>query len=958
MKRDRVEGHHDEANPLEARYSRRTLLTWAGSLAAISMLPACRQPEERIFPSVTTPEAVIPGNALHYATAIALMGNAFGLLVETHEGRPTKIEGNPRHPEALGASSSFLQASIMQLYDDDRSQGATFRGQPRTWADARAMLAHSVATFKRDHGASFALVTRDHRSPTLASLVIELKKTLPDAQLFCYEPFDRSAIQAGCAAVFERTVQPTYDFAESDVVVAFDADPLGLEGSPLRAAHEWASRRAPEHGSMNRWYVVESSLTVTGSVADHRLICADARVQAALCTLSIELQQLGAIELGESLTHLVEACANTLQDASVRAQLRVVAGDLAAHRGRSLVVVGARQPKALHALAQLLNDALSNQGSTVKYVPCFDGGTHGISALQHLAEGIVSGSIQHVLTLDCNPVYDSPRELELAQRIGRLQTSIHVGLYRDETALASQWHINLAHAFESWGDAVSEDGTASIVQPMIAPLFNGHTTIDVLLDMLARNQSTHDAVRAFWQQKLGATDFDHAWRRALHDGVVAGTASATVAVVGKPDRVAANLAGARSPLPSGYELSFTLDAHVYDGRYANNTWLYELPEPFTKLTWGNAARISAAIAQKYGLSDGDMLTLGIGEHRVHVPVVVTPGQAQNTITLTVGHGRTVWGHAAAGIGYDAQLLRLTENPFYSHCDFIQRYPGRFALARTQEQFSMLGRAPVQTAVISQLAALTTKNPVQRSVFAQRATRAWAMNIDLSKCIGCNACVVACHAENNIAVVGVNGVRRGRHMHWMRIDRYFAGDGVALRTWSQPIVCQQCEKAPCETVCPAGATSHSPDGLNDMTYNRCVGSRYCANNCPFKVRKFNYFEYWGSVPATRRMQLNPDVTVRSRGVMEKCTFCVQRINAAKIDAMRNGTGHIADGSVSPACQQACPTGAIVFGDWADASSRVAAAIQSPRVYRLLDELSLEPRVFYQSNVRNPNPEFKS
>jgi len=960
MKRD-VENEHASERLVDGRYTRRSLLTWAGSAAAMSMLPACRQPAEQIVPAVSRPEQVVPGNPLHYATALALMGNAFGLLVETHEGRPTKVEGNPRHPESLGGSSSFLQASIMQLYDADRSRGATFRGQARDWAAASGMLAQLVQTSKQDRGASFALLTSDHRSPTLAALIAELRTQLPEMHVFGYEPFDRSAVHAGCELAFGHRLEPVYEYDKADVVAVFDADPLGLEGSPLRAARQWASRRSPETASMNRWYAVESSMSLTGSVADHRLVCDDSRVQAMLCAVAVELQQLGAFEPDPALASALLAWGNTIDDASCRSGLRVMARDLVAHRGRSLLVAGVRQPAAVHALAQVLNAALGNQGVAVKYVRCFDASVRGVAGLEQLSSRMAAGSIEHLLILGCNPVLDAPRELAFAQLVNRLQTSIHVGLHRDETALASQWHINQAHAFESWGDVVSEDGTASIVQPLIAPLFDGHSLIEVALSLLGRQATGYDAVRAFWHKHMGKAEFERNWRRSLHEGLVAGTAYPPEQPTSTPGALVHALGKAAAEAQAGYELSFVPDHHVFDGRFANVVWLHELPEPFTKVTWGNAARISAALARKYELSDGDLLSLGSGRARIHVPVVVARGQATNTITLTLGQGRGACAAVVRSIGYDAYPLRVRGKPFVAKCEFIERRPGRQALPRTQEQFSMLGRAPVRAGLASHFSSLLP-NRAQKEGSPERnsprALHAWAMSIDLSKCTGCNACAVACQAENNVTVVGADGVRRGRHMHWMRVDRYFEGDDRALRTYAQPVVCQQCEKAPCETVCPAGATSHSPDGLNDMVYNRCVGSRYCENNCPFKVRKFNYFEYWGSVEPTRRMQLNPDVTVRSRGVMEKCTFCVQRINAVTNSAKRNGATRINDGAIVAACEQACPAGAIVFGDLLDRRSRVALASEASRAYRLLDELGIEPRVYYQACVHNPNPEFNS
>ena len=962
---------HQQTNGLEGlasngRCSRRSLLTLAGSLAATALLPACRRPVEKIVPAVTRPELLVPGKPLHYATALSFMGTAFGLLVETHEGRPTKVEGNPRHPESLGATSSFLQASIMQLYDADRSRGPTEHGQARDWQAASGMLDALGKTLKPDQGRSFALLANDHRSPTLAAAIAELATALPEARVFGFEPFDRSEAHAGCKIAFDRAVEPIYDFSKADMVLALDADPLGMEGSPLRAARAWSVRRAPEHGPMNRWYVVESSLTATGTVADHRFRCESSRVPGVLCALAAQLHERNLIVLDDALARLVVSTSKTIDLGFWQPRLRSLADDLGAHRGRSIILAGMRQPKAVHGLVHLLNEALGNKGSTVKYVRCFDEYPSGMQALQDLAQSIRVGTTKHLLILGCSPAYDAPSELDFVQAIAQTETSIHLGMYRDETAKACNWHINQAHPFESWSDVVSEDGTASIVQPLIAPLFDGHSDIEVVRSLLGQTQSAYDAVRSYWQSQLGKANFERSWRKALHDGIVDATAFPAEEVSPETSRIAEALAALPLPVQTGYELTFVPDAHVFDGRFANNAWLHELPESVTKVTWGNVARISTAIASKYELSDGDLISLGVQGRKVQVAVVVTPGQADNTISLSLGQGRTAGGVNAIGTGINMHPLRLASSPYLSRCDSFERRPSHVQLARTQEQFGMLGRAPVKIGTSRQFEAapeavpgkVRAQDEVQRPVRPAKVAHAFAMNIDLSKCIGCNACAVACQAENNVSVVGADGVRRGRHMHWLRIDRYYEGSGDHLQAYSQPIVCQQCEKAPCETVCPAGATSHSPDGLNDMVYNRCVGSRYCENNCPFKVRKFNYFEYWGSVEPLRRMQLNPDVTVRSRGVMEKCTFCVQRINAAKISGKRRGTLQIADGSIVTACEQACPTGAIVFGDLLDQTSRVAEGRAGPRTYRLLDELNLEPRVFYQSKIRNPNPELDS
>jgi molybdopterin-containing oxidoreductase family iron-sulfur binding subunit len=928
----------------------------------MSLLPACRRPEEKIIPYVNRPEAVVPGRPLHFATALPMMGTALGVIVESHEGRPTKIEGNPLHSESRGGTSAFAQAAILDLYDPDRSHSPQTRGLPQTWDAASQVLSTLGQKLQKDKGRSLTVITGCPRSPTLAAALHDLKVLLPDAQILRYEPFDRAASQAGTQALFGEPLEAVYSFSKADVVLALDADPLGLDCGAVRMARDWAGRRAPESGAMNRVYTVESTWTTTGANADHRYWCESARVLSLLCGLLSILSSNHQLELDATLaTRITELGAPALQN-PWRKRLEVLASELASKRGRSLIIPGARQSKAVHALAHFANWALDNVGSTLQFAKTFDGADGGVASLGQVTKGIASGNTEAVLMLGVNPVYDAPGDIDFAGALSRVAMSIHLGCFVDETATACTWHLNRAHSLESWGDVVAADGTASILQPLIAPLWGGKTDAEVVRLLTGQSSSAHDQVRAHWLKQWGQTDFDNQWRRALHSGVVESTAS-TVHVA-KP-----NLQGLGECLNSlvdqsqdRYEVIFTPDAHTYDGQFANNAWLQETPEPFTKVTWGNVAKISRAIADEHGLSDGDLVTLGIEGRQIHVPVVVLSGQADTTIALSVGQGHTPAGLRSSSCGVNVNPLRVAASPFRGSCGIIKKTGNRVALARTQEHFSTEGRDIARDIPLTQVA-IEHENQGQGGLsrlekLPSGSSHAFGMGIDLSKCLGCNACVVACQAENNVSVVGADGVRRGRHMHWLRLDRYFTGTQQLPGTIAQPVTCQQCENAPCETVCPAGATSHSPDGLNDMVYNRCVGSRYCANNCPFKARRFNYFEYWATVSEPRRMQLNPDVTVRSRGVMEKCTYCVQRVNGAKLEAKQRGTAQLADGAIVTACEQACPAGAITFGDFADRTSRLAMGTLSRRCYRLLEELNLQPHTYYLAKVRNPNPELES
>ncbi len=948
--------------------SRRDVLAALATMTAFAALPSCRRPEQKVVPYVRQPEDVVPGNPLHFATALSIMGTAIGVIVESHEGRPTKIEGNPLHPESQGATSSFLQASILDLYDPDRSRGPKKGNQTQTWDNVELMLSDLGQTLEKTRGQSLAIITDCHRSPTFLAAIHELRRNMPEARILRYEPFDDSASRTGLRLAFGRPLEAVYRLSEAEVILALGSDFLGLEGSPIRAAREWAQRRAPERGPMSRLYVCESSMTVTGSNADHRFRCGSGEILEVLCALAIELQAR-ELELGDALTREVARIGESTRSGPWSKRVTAIANDLLSRRGRSLIIPGCRQPEIVHALAHALNRALGNVGITVNYVKPFDDGDAGAPALNDLVRSMMTGATDTVLMFGVNPVYDAPGDIAFADALRRVSLSIHVGTHPDETAAASTWHINRAHPLESWGDAISADGTTSLVQPLIAPLWEGRTDVEILRALVGQQGNDFNWVQDTWTKRWGKANFERNWRRALHDGIIEGTSQSPEEVVPGFDNVAKGLSTVVFRTAALVEAVFAPDAHCYDGRFANNPWMQELPDSITKLTWGNAAWISKAIAKSKDLRDGDIVSITAVGRQIQLPVVVVPGQADNTVRLTIGQGRMQGGATTRGVGVNTNPLRLTMSPYQSEVTALEKVGTSVRLARTQEHFNMEGRPLALEEVIQPGAPRGgtqsgNLNPVPSrqdgSVSLLPKTkdkpgRTWGMSIDLSKCTGCNACMVACQAENNVAVVGIDGIRRKREMHWLRIDRYFTGPSEEPTTVAQPIVCQQCENAPCESVCPVGATAHSPDGLNDMVYNRCVGSRYCANNCPFKVRRFNYFEYWGTVSAPRQMQLNPDVTVRSRGVMEKCTFCVQRINSAKIDQKKRNSARIADGTIVTACEQACPTGAITFGDLSDPTSHVAQVVSAHRSYRLLDELSLEPHVYYLSKIRNPNPE---
>jgi molybdopterin-containing oxidoreductase family iron-sulfur binding subunit len=942
-------------------FGRRRFISLMGASLALGGLVGCRRPEETIVPYTRAPEEVIPGRPLYFATALPMLGTSFGLIVESHEGRPTKIEGNPRHPESLGATSAFLQASVLDLYDPDRSDSPQQGAEKRTWDEAAALLRKIGEDAKSKKGKGLAILTEAHRSPTLAGLLGELRAALPEARIVRYEPLGRDEALEGARMAFGRPLETVLDVARARVIVSLDADLLVGEGSPLKQARGFAAGRDIEGlgaAGMSRLYAVESAFSITGAAADHRLRLASRLVPRVAFALARELSKLG-IDLGE----LAAAVASTpALDARAERMVKAMAADLAARKGEGLVVVGRGQPAAVHAVAQAVNHALGNAGRTVRYVAAFDDSASGPTKVVELGAAMRSGEVDTLVILGGNPAYDAPADSHFADALGKVKQSIHLATHVDDTGARATWHLNRAHSLESWGDVRSEDGTASIVQPLIAPIFGGRTDCEVVDMLLGRGRKAHELVRATWQTGARALDFDKGFRRALHDGLWA--ESASPAEDASPRFADIAKATRALPVPAeGVEVTFNSDPHVLDGRFANNGWLQELPCPMHKLTWGNAAAISPAMAREHGLADGDIVKLAASGAEIHVPVLIAPGQAEGSIALTLGYGRTHVGRVGKGVGVDVNPLRASTSFNIVTGVVLTKTGEHTQLARTQEHFAMEGRNLAREGSVEEFtkdprfAKEAPEHPPLLSLWKERSYegQAWGLNIDLNTCIGCNACVTACQAENNIPIVGAEGVEGTREMHWLRIDRYFTGEEAdEPASIAQPTMCSHCENAPCEQVCPVGATTHSPEGLNDMAYNRCIGTRYCANNCPFKVRRFNFLDYTSGITEIGKMQINPDVTVRSRGVMEKCTFCVQRINHAKIDAKKDGAGHVKDGAIVTACQQACPTQAIRFGDLNDRGSKVAKRLESPRMYRLLEELNIKPRVSYLARIKNPNP----
>ena len=987
---------------------RRFLQLMAASLALAGVGGCSRAPKETIVPYVRQPEEIVPGKPLYFATAMSLRGFAIGLLVESHMGRPTKIEGNPLHPASLGASDAFAQASVLTLYDPDRSRTSTYLGRIRPWSAFFSALRDTLERQRKTQGTGLRILTGTVTSPTLAEQLRTLLKEYPAARWHQFEPAGQHHTRAGTRLAFGEYAQTQYRFANADVVFAFDAEPLACSPGGLRYVHDFAQRRNTiGRSEMNRLYAVESTPSSTGAMADHRLALAPGNIERFARALAAKLGIGGAASFGDSSQKWLDSAARDLQQ----------------HRGRSLIVVGESQQPAVHALAHAMNAALGNVGQTVVYTePVEAEPVDEIASLRELVEDLDRGQVTTLVFLGGNPVYTAPADFEFARKLEKVGLRIHLGLYENETAALCHWHIPAAHYLESWSDTRAYDGTVTIVQPLIAPLYGGKTAHEMLAALSAQPQrSAYEIVSQYWRNRSGKGEQDFAdwWRKSLHDGLIEGSAFPAKSLSVNLARLTRSQAPSSEPSPvSGQgsksgdqrsqirdqkspdsgsgtaksvlsagegseiqnakllEIVFRPDPNIFDGRFANNAWLQELPKPLTKLTWDNAALLSPATAQRFGLGGdigwrggtvhAEVVELHFQGRTVRAPVWVLPGQAENTITLHLGYGRSRAGRIGSNIGSNAYILRRSDS-LWSGSGVEIRKPGeRYPLAATQLHHNMYGRELVRAGTLQQY----RKNPdfahagkhdtdPAPSLYPEYkySGHAWGMAIDLSLCVGCNACVVACQAENNIPVVGKNEVLRSREMHWLRIDSYFKGPPENPETYYEPVPCMHCEKAPCEVVCPVTATAHSAEGLNDMVYNRCVGTRYCSNNCPYKVRRFNFLQYSDWQTESLKPMRNPDVTVRSRGVMEKCTYCVQRINHARIEAEIDGR-RVRDGEITTACQQACPAQAIVFGDINDPDSRVAHMKGSQRNFSLLDELNTRPRTTYLAALRNPNPDLSS
>ncbi|MGE5245951.1 MAG: TAT-variant-translocated molybdopterin oxidoreductase [Betaproteobacteria bacterium] len=1010
---------------------RRTFLKLMGASLALAGFTACtKQPPEKIVPYVRQPEDLVLGQPLFFATAMPLGGAATGLLVESHEGRPTKVEGNPGHPGSLGATDVFAQAATLQLYDPDRSQTLTHLGDIRPWSAFIGAMRAVLNAQQPLKGAGLRLLTESISSPTLAAQIRDLLAAYPSARWHQWDPASRDMVRAGARLAFGEYVETQYKIEQADVILSLDADFLSSGPGRLRYAREFARRRRPgQPERMNRLYALESMPTSTGSKADHRLPLRPTEIELAARRIAAAIG-ISEADAGGS------AAFSGASAGAVQKWIEAIAADLKAHRGSSLVIAGDEQRPVVHALAHAMNAALGNAGRTVVYTdPVEAEPTDQAASLEALVADMNAGKVDVLVILGGNPVYTAPVDAGFATAMSKVELRVHLSQFQDETSALCHWHVPEAHFLESWSDARAYDGTVSIIQPLIAPLYEGKNAHEVLAAMSDHpERSAYDMLRTFWNAQFrngsvapqlapfsfaatptpssptasaggppagpGGTpttapggarvtteaptqpsaggalqpDFEAHWRRWLHDGFVPGTALPARQVAVK----AGVLAQVPRPAPNagGLEVIFRNDPSVLDGRYANNGWLQELPKPITRLTWDNAVFLSPATAER--LKVGGSVAFQGGEHgqiksavvelrlrgrMVRGAVFVVAGHPDDAATVFLGYGRTRAGQIGTGCGFDANAIRSIQAPWSDSGLQIVDTGDTYSLACTQYHHLMEGRGQIRAVTRDQW----IKDP--RSVregdetpprtltlypdYAYSGYK-WGMAIDVNACIGCNACVIGCQAENNIPVVGKDQVMRGREMHWLRIDTYYRGPQEAPETYFQPVPCMQCENAPCELVCPVGATVHSAEGLNDMVYNRCVGTRYCSNNCPYKVRRFNFLLYSDWTTPSLKLARNPDVTVRSRGVMEKCTYCVQRINAAKIESEKENR-KVVDGEIQTACQAVCPAEAIVFGDLNDPKSRVAQLQAEIRNYSLLGELNTRPRTTYLAAVRNVNPE---
>jgi Fe-S-cluster-containing dehydrogenase component len=857
-----------------------------------------------------------------------------------------------------------MQASVLDLYDPDRSKTLLYEGEIRSWGDFLGEFRSLLTMQPANPGAGISVLTETITSPTMASQIAAIKSVFPGVKFHQWEPVGAHSARSGSALAFGQRVNTYYDLSKANVVVSLDSDFLASGPGSLRYARQFSARRRVQGGNttMNRLYAVEPMPSATGARADHRLPLRATDIQEFAWALATALKVANGPTKGDNW--------------DIYKWIPGISKDLQQNAGSCLVIPGDCQPPVVHALAHAMNEKLGNVGKTVFYTdPLEIDPTDQLASLQDLVKDLDSGSVELLLILGGNPAFNAPVELGMRDRLQKARMRVHLSNYQNETSELCQWQLPETHYLETWGDARGFDGTVTLQQPLIQPLYDGRSAYQVLQMFTAEpEKSPYNIVKDYWGSQHQGADFEAWWRRSVHDGFIANSALPTKTPALRADAVSAS---AQKPKLAGkLEVIFRPDATIYDGRFANNGWLQELPKPITKITWDNAAIMSPATAHQLGvlqetLNAGyegvPMVELNYQGRTVRAPVWAQSGQVDGCVVLNLGYGRTKGGRSGTGIGFNPYGLRTANALWHDVGLTAHKVSGSYEIATTQNDHVLDTR---RNLISSGTLADYLKDPESVHGGAEAPSRsltlypewkyegyAWGMAIDLSACTGCSACVVACQAENNIAVVGKDQVRRGRAMHWLRIDTYYNGGVNNPEVYNQPVPCMQCENAPCELVCPVQATNHSAEGLNDMVYNRCVGTRYCSNNCPYKVRRFNFYLFSDYETPSLKLLHNPDVTVRSRGVMEKCTYCVQRINHAKIDAEK-ANRKVQDGDIQTACQATCPTEAIIFGDINDPNSRVSKMKAEKLNYGLLADLNTRPRTTYLASLSNPNPELEA
>jgi MoCo/4Fe-4S cofactor protein with predicted Tat translocation signal len=934
-------------------FDRRRFLQLMAASMALGGLSGCG-PEanpRQLLPYVEQPDNLVPGKSRTFATALTQSGYAIGVLVTHQMARPIKVEGNPDHPASLGAASAIMQASILQLYDPRRAQTFVGNGQITTWeAFVAALYERRKALLGKD-GEGLRILIGALTSPSLAAQIDDLQKQFPGMRWHQWEPLHRDNELAAAQTSFGRSVERIFDVSNAERIFGIESDLISATPGWLAYARQFAVARRPAEtgGKMSRVYAIESTPTLLGAKADHRLAMRPDDIVRSMRFLA------GALGAGPKEW--------TAQDGLPLDWLKAAAADLQQSKGKALVHAGPEQPVEVHVLADAINGALGAFGNTVKLIqPVEFGGGSKQDSIAGLAQDMRAGKVDTLLILGANPVYDAPPDLRFADALKHVPFSAALSLYDDETALACTWRIPAAHDYETWGDARAFDGTVTIQQPQARPLYGGRSARQVLAILRgAPGADDYTLVRGFWQARAtqwNRGDFESFWHESVRTGVVQGTGAQALDIpaakgIANPQSAAADRTSAMVAL-------FRPDEGNWDGRYADNPWLLEMARSFTRLTWDNAALLAPDTTKRLGLNTHDVVEIAIGDTKLKAPVFVLPGQAPDCVTLPLGWGRKAGG-LGTGAGFDAYRARIAENAWTADISSIRKTGETYRLATTQGQDRVLGRDLVREGTLQQFnddPQSLKKERKDESLYppVEYPDRAWAMAIDFNSCIGCQACTIACQAENNVPVVGKDEVLNQRVMHWLRIDRYYSGPADAPDIAFEPMPCMHCENAPCEVVCPVHATVHDHEGLNLMVYNRCVGTRFCSNNCPYKVRRFNFFAFADRnerPPAS----WNPEVSVRGRGVMEKCTYCIQRIRTAQIAAEREDRP-LRDGEVVTACQQSCPTQAIVFGDKNDRDSAVSKRKNTPLDYVLLDELNTRPRTSYSALIRNPNPAIKS